>query len=299
MNRARLLLLILISACAHAQQVALTFDDLPAAGALPPGATRVTVARDVIQSLQSAKAPPTWGFINAQKLDNDPALAEVLNLWIQAGFPLGNHTYSHPDLHATSIGDFEKDVAANEPALRSLMGAKDWHWFRYPFLREGNTLEKRHAIIGYLRENGYHVAQTTLDFEDYAWNAPYARCLARNDRPSLEWLKSSYLSTAAEYIELGQKMARLLYGRDIRHVMLLHLGGFQTVMLPKLIDLLRQRGFQLITLEEAQKDPAYQSDPDHPSKYGGTLLEQMMEARRLKTPAYAEKPLARLEAICR
>ena len=39
------------------------------------------------------------------------------------------------------------------------------------------------------------------------------------------------LSTAAEYIELGQKMARLLYGRDIRHVMLLHLGG--EVLLPR------------------------------------------------------------------
>lgn len=297
MNRA--LLVLLIALRAQAQQVALTFDDLPAHGAIPPGATRVTIARDIIQALQTAKAPPVWGFLNAQKLDNDPALAEVLNLWIQAGFPLGNHTYAHPDLHATSVAEFEKDVAANEPALRSLMGAKDWHWFRYPFLREGNTLEKRHAVIGYLRENGYQIAQTTLDFEDYAWNAPYARCLARNHQPSLDWLQSSYLSTASAYIELGQKMARLLYGRDIRHVMLLHLGGFQTVMLPKLIELLRQRGFQLITLEEAQQDAAYQSDPDHPSKFGGTLLEQMMAARQLPTPPHPEKPFARLEAICR
>jgi peptidoglycan-N-acetylglucosamine deacetylase len=295
----RALLLCLAAASVNAQQVALTFDDLPAHGALPPGATRVTIARDIIRALQDAKAPRVWGFINAQKLEQDPAVGEVLKFWIDAGFPLGNHTYSHKDLHATSIEDFEKDVAANEPALRSLMGGKDWHWFRYPFLREGNTLEKRHALIAHLRQQNYRVAQTTLDFEDYAWNAPYARCLARNDLASMEWLKSSYLSTASEFIELGQKMARQLYGRDIRHVMLLHLGGFQTVMLPKLIDLLRERGFQLITLEEAQQDAAYQSDPDAASKYGGTLLEQLMAARRLPVPPHVDKPFARLEAICR
>lgn len=295
----RALLLLLVTFCAHAQQVALTFDDLPAAGPLPSGATRVSIAKDIIQALQAAKAPRVWAFVNAQKIDKDPALTEVLHLWTQAGFPLGSHTYSHPDLHATSVAAFEQDIAANEPALRSLMGEKDWHWFRYPFLREGNTLEKRHAITQYLREHGYQVAQTTLDFEDYAWNAPYARCLATNDQPALEWLRVSYLSTASEYIELGQKMARMLYGRDIRHVMLLHLGGFETVMLPKLIDLLRERGFQLITLEEAQKDEAYQIDPDSPSKYGGTLLEQTMAARRLQTPPHVDKPFARLEAMCR
>lgn len=295
----RALLLLLAATAVNAQQVALTFDDLPAHGALPPGATRVSIARDVIQALQAAKAPRVWGFINAQKLEQDPALTEVLKLWVDAGFPLGNHTYSHKDLHATGIEDFRKDVAANEPALRSLMGTQDWHWFRYPFLREGNTLEKRRAAIAYLRQQGYQVAQTTIDFEDYAWNAPYARCLARNDLASIEWLKSSYLSTASEFIELGQKMARQLYGRDIRHVLLLHLGGFQTVMLPRLIDLLRERGFQLITLEEAQKDAAYQSDPDAPSKYGGTLLEQLMAARRLPVPTHIDKPFDRLEAVCR
>jgi len=295
----RALILMLAAAGAHAQQVALTFDDLPAHGALPPGATRVSIAKDVIQALQAAKAPPAWGFLNAQKLDKDPALAEVLRLWLDAGFPLGSHTYSHPDLTATSLQDFQQDIAANEPALRSLMGDRDWHWFRYPFLHEGNTLEKRRAVIAYLKQHGYQVAQTTLDFEDYAWNAPYARCLARNDQPAIEWLKSSYLSTAAEYIELGQKMAHLVYGRDIRHVMLLHLGGFQTVMLPKLIDLLRERGFTLITLEEAHKDPAYQSDPDAAAKNTGTLLEQWMDARHIEYPPHTRKPFTRLEALCR
>jgi peptidoglycan/xylan/chitin deacetylase (PgdA/CDA1 family) len=179
------------------------------------------------------------------------------------------------------------------------MAGNDWHWFRYPFLWEGDTFEKRRAIRAYLAANGYRVAQVTLDFEDYAWNAPYARCVAKNDAVAIERLKATYMSTAGEYIRLGQTMSELIYGRDIKHVLLLHLGGFETVMLPQLLAYLNGRGFSLITLEDAESDPAYQSDPNVVSKWGGTLLEQMMDATHLKIPPHAEKPFKELDSVCR
>ena len=94
-------------------------------------------------------------------------------------------------------------------------------------------------------------------------------------------------------------MAKLLYGRDIKHVLLLHVGAFDAVMLPQLIDLLKQRGFKLVTLHQAEKDPAYRSDPDMGLKWGGTLLEQMIEARHLQIPPHQEKPMKELDAMCR
>jgi len=69
-------------------------------------------------------------------------------------------------------------------------------------------------------------------------------------------------------------------------------------MLPQLLELLKQRGFSLVTLEEAESDPAYESDPNLPLRWGGTLLEQMMAAKHLQTP-HAEKPLRELESFCR
>src|ERR1039458_3810809 len=39
---------------------------------------------------------------------------------------------------------------------------------------------------------------------------------------------------------------------------------------------LQKKGFTLVTLEEAEIDPAYETDPDAGSKYGGTLLEEWM-----------------------
>jgi peptidoglycan/xylan/chitin deacetylase (PgdA/CDA1 family) len=281
------------------QEVALTFDDLPSHGALPPEMTRLELARKIIATLKAANAPRVYGFVNAIKLEQVPEDMAVLKEWRSAGYLLGNHTYSHMSLNDNTVGSFEKDIASNEPVLQSLMGNEDWHWFRYPFLWEGDTLEKRNQVRAYLKDHGYRVAQVTLDFEDYAWNEPYARCLAKNDQQAIGWLKSSYMSTAAEYIEVDRKMSMMLYGREIKHVMLLHLGGFETVMLPQLLDLLKQKGFKLVTLEEAESDPAYENNPDLPLKHGGSSLEQMMEAKHLKVPPVTLKPMKELAAICR
>jgi len=300
----RFLSLTLLCAWAFArptfsQQVAITVDDLPAHGALPPGMTRTDVARSILKALKNAHAPKVYGFVNAKKLEQHPEDVEVLTLWRDAGFPLGNHTYAHLSLNASSADEFDKNVAADEPELKSLMGRQNWHWFRYPYLWEGDTLEKRHAVRQYLKDHKYHVAQVTLDFEDYLWNGPYARCAEKNDAGSIEWLKTSYMTTAAKYIALDRQMAKLVYGRDIRHVLLLHIGGFETVMLPQLLDFLKKQNFKFVTLGEAEKDPAYKSDPNVTLKEGGTLLDQMMEAKHLKFPPHTDKPYEQLNAVCR
>jgi peptidoglycan/xylan/chitin deacetylase (PgdA/CDA1 family) len=291
--------MLIFASAGFSQQVALTIDDLPSHGALPPGMTRADVAKRILKTLQDAHAPKVYGFINAKKLEEHPEDMEVLKLWRSAGFPLGNHTYAHLSLNASSADDFDQNVARDEPTLKSLMGHQNWHWFRYPYLWEGDTLEKRHAVRQYLKDHKYHIAQVTLDFEDYLWNGPYARCVEKNDAASIEWLKSSYMSTAAEYIALDQSMSKLVFGRDIKHVLLLHIGSFETVMLAQLLDSLRRHGFRFITLPEAEKDRAYKSDPDVALKEGGTLLDQMMEARHLDFPPHNDKPYDQLDALCR
>jgi peptidoglycan-N-acetylglucosamine deacetylase len=281
-------------------RVALTFDDLPSHGPLPQGLTRVDVASSIIGTLQKHKAPPTYGFINAKKIDDRPADAEVLRLWRAAGFPLGNHAYSHMDLHANPQEAFERDVLANEPALRTLMGDRDWRWFRYPYLREGDTPEKYRGVRAFLAKQGYRVAQVTLDFSDYAYNDPYARCLARNDADALAWLQQSYLDRAAESLTRGQDAARAIFGRDISHVMLLHIGGFETVMLPRLLELLHERGFVLTTLDEAQTDPAYATVPERESHWNGTLLQQLRQrSPSADSTSSAQPTFAKLGSLCR
>jgi peptidoglycan/xylan/chitin deacetylase (PgdA/CDA1 family) len=279
--------------------VALTFDDLPAAGSVPPGLTRTKVASDLAAELKVNHLEGTYGFVNAVKLENDPDAQRALRTWVDAGMNIGSHTWSHMSLTSNSAEAFEQDIAKNEPALAEYAGGRDWHWFRYPFLWEGDTLEKRRAVRSYLQAHGYRVAQVSLDFEDYAWNDAYTRCSAKQDSASIVWLRQSYLDTAAEYIRLGRQEQQIAFGREIPNVMLLHATGFTTLMLPQLLDLLRTQGFTLASLQDVEKDSAYTVDPDAALKYGGTLPDQFMDSRHLAYPPFKPKPFAQLKSLCR
>jgi peptidoglycan/xylan/chitin deacetylase (PgdA/CDA1 family) len=289
----------LLPAPALAESVSITFDDLPLNGELEPGMTRVRIVKDVLAILKKQRVPQVYGFINAGKLEGSADGAEALKLWVAGGQRVGNHTYSHQDLHKSAPEEFLRDVRLNEPALELLDKDNAWRWLRYPYLREGDTLEKRRNVRAQLLERGYQIAQVTLDYEDYLWNSAHARCVSRGDRNSITWLRSSYLTTASQYLDLDRQMAALVFNREISHVLLLHLGSFSADILPSLLDLLKQKGFKLVTLEEAQSDAVYATDPDAASRFGGTLLEQWMDARSLKYPPVAKKPYAELESICR
>jgi peptidoglycan/xylan/chitin deacetylase (PgdA/CDA1 family) len=281
------------------QRVALTFDDLPVHAALPPGMSRGDVARSILAALQAHHAPPSYGFVNANGLADAPDNAEVLRLWRAAGQPLANHTFSHMDLDANTTEAFERDVVANESALRQYAGDQDWHWLRFPYLHEGETLAKRGAVAQFLRERGYRVAQVTLSFDDWAYNDPYARCRTKDDVAAIDWMKQRFLERAAECLRGGPELAKRVYGRDIAHVMVLHNGAFQTVMLPELLRLLDERGFVLVTLPEAQSDPAYAIDPNRAFPSAGTLLGQMAAAKGVELPPLADDTLQKLAGLCR
>ncbi len=291
------LLLSLCGLCA-AQKLAITFDDLPRNGGLPPGVTQVEIAQKTLAILKKRHVPPVYGFLNAKKLEGSADGAEALKLWAAAE-PVGNHTYTHMDLEQNAPEAFERDIEQNEPALELLASqGGDWHWLRYPYLHEGDTVEKRRAVRAYLKTHGYKIAQVTLDWEDYLWNSAYAKCSAKNDAKSIEWLRSSYLSTASDFLDLGRAQAKLIYGHEINYVLLMHLGAFSSTILPDALDLLKKKGFKLVTLEEAESDPVYQEDPDVGMHDAGTLLDQWMQVKQIKYPEHTDKPYKELESIC-
>jgi peptidoglycan-N-acetylglucosamine deacetylase len=297
------LFLVAFAGSGVAQKLAITIDDLPQNGALPPGVTRVDITRDTLAVLKKRHVPPVYGFINAKKLEGSVDGAEALKLWAAAE-PFGNHTYTHIDLEANTAEAFERDLEQNEPTLELLAkpglgkSGNDWHWLRYPYLHEGDTVEKRRAVREYLTKHGYKIAQVTLDWEDYMWNSAYARCAAKNDKKSIEWLRTSYLTTASDFLDLGRAQAKLIYGHEINYVLLMHLGAFSSTIMPDALDLLKKKGFKLVTLEEAESDPIYQGDPDIGLHDAGTLLDQMMQLKQIKYPEHVEKPYKEVQSVC-
>ena len=287
-----------LSVTAFPQQIAFTFDDLPAHGPLPPGEFRPRPIRSILATLKAERMPPVYGFVNGFRVARYPYQIELLREWIAAGNPLGNHTWSHPELDKLSAARYIANIAENEPLLRKVDPAGDWHWFRYPFLEEGNTLAKREAVRGYLFAHGYRVADITMDFQDYLWNDVYARCSARKDEAAIASLHESYLATAAEYITYARTLSQRLYHRDIPYVLLLHVGAFDARMLPDLIALFRSRGFEFVTLPQAESDPVYSIDPKVAYPGGGLLTELASAGSNVDIPD-ASEPDKQLDAMCR
>jgi peptidoglycan-N-acetylglucosamine deacetylase len=269
---------------AKAQQIAFTWDDLPVHSALPLGETRLEIGRKLIDAMKEAHLPPVYGFVNGVAIEHEPASAPVLKDWRDAGFQLGNHTWSHMNLNTSSLADWEGDLLKNEPVLRQYAANSDWHWLRYPFLAEGDSPEKCVESRQFLAVHGYRIAAVTMNFGDYMWNEPYARCVAKNDSAAIAQLESSYLEAAAADADSRRAMSKALYGHDIPYVLLMHVGAFDARMLPRLLQLYRDKGFTFVTLDEAEKDTFYRSDLDPSLPQKTDSLEGAMQAPGIPLP---------------
>jgi lysophospholipase L1-like esterase len=285
------------TSAAKPPQIAFTWDDLPAHGPLPPGETRVEIIAKIIAALHDAHMPPVYGFVNGLAVEQHPTDVAALEAWRAAGNPLGNHTWSHMNLNQNSLEEFEANTIHNEELVSKLMSGTDWHWFRFPYLAEGDTPAKRAGVRAFLLQHGYKVAGVTMSFADCSWNDPYARCVAKGDTKSIELLESSYLSAAEASIGHYRELSQTLFGRDIPYVLLMHVGAFDARMLPRLLELYRSRDFEFVTLEEAEQDPFYRQDTDLNLPPGPDMLEGVAAERHIALPEHA--PALQFDTICK
>jgi peptidoglycan/xylan/chitin deacetylase (PgdA/CDA1 family) len=239
--------------------LAITVDDLPAHGPLPPGVSRFDVARATIAAFKTQGVIAT-GFVNGSFGAGEPDSPRVLEVWKAAGLPLGNHTFTHGRIDDVGAAAFLADVDRNEPFLKG-----EPRYLRYPYLAEGAEPGLRDAVRAGLASRGYRIAAVTMSFDDYAYNAPYVRCLAQGDKAAVAALEERYLASARADAERARAIVRATQGRDTPQVLLLHIGAFGAHMLPRLLAQYRAEKFEFVALERAQADGFYTStDPAQP-----------------------------------
>ena len=283
---------------AHPIEVALTFDDLPVHGKLPPHMNRFDVMEKILTTLKKNDQHDVFGFINASTIAGISDREEALRLWAKEQ-RLANHTFSHPDLAGTTSTKYLADMLLNEPFLKKFsQPGQDWKWFRYPFLGEGDTLAKRNLVRKGLKDNGYRIAEVTTDFSDWSWNSPYSRCMAQGDSDGVAELKESYLHAAVSRLHYADQMSQLVFGRSIPQILLMHVGAFDAEMLDDMMAAYRAEGVTFVTLEQAASDPAFAQDPGFASADAETFLSQWMKVKKLPFPAVDKIPAGQLSKTC-
>ncbi len=277
-------------------EMAITVDDLPTHGAMPKGTSRLEIAQHIVKALKKHRVGEVYGFVNGKQVRDNPGHLVVLEEWVRAGYPLGNHTLSHMNLHRVTPTEYIADIEENERLLSRFPRATSFKPFRYAYLAEGDSLDKRNAVRTWLDANGYRIAQVTVSFEDWAWNDPYVRCLERGDVRSIEWLKQSFIEAALSRLRWAVDTADVLLKRPIKHILLLHFGVFDSIMIDELLTAYEAAGSAFIDLETALRDPVYNENPNALGEL--SFLEQMTQAKQLSLPP-PEVPLRRLDTMCR
>ena len=276
-------------------RVAFTLDDL--------GTTSGEPVEKTAKALLQAGVPEAYGFVNGMGVRDHPDNAASVRIWVQAGYQIGSHTFSHEGLDSVSAETYEHDILANEPILKELAApGADWHWFRYPHLSEGDTAEKKQAVRRFLSDHDYRIAQVTVDYPDWLFDAAYGRCLMQGNTDRTEWLKTVYLEKAIHSFVEAQRLSRELFGRDIPQIFLVHYSRFTGEIMPELLEGLKAHGARFITLQQAQSDPVYDMDPGVVLPSGENFLAMHMLARLPPTedsgPKHVSTWKAKVKGAC-
>src|SRR5204862_5684166 len=98
-------------------------------------------------------------------------------------------------------------------------------------------------------------------------------------------------------LERYRELSRRIAGREIAHVLLLHIGAADADQMDALLNSYEAAGVRRVTLEEAQRDPIYAEDPGFVGKWGWTLLDRLARARNVKLDNYWWPDEKRLDQI--
>ncbi len=295
---------LLAASAAHAApagdrfDIAITVDDLPDHGSKPAGdLTRLAIERNYITALKAHHVPQAWGFVNAHGLVGEPDSIAVLQEWRAAGYPLGNHTYSHMGLSKSTLAAWTADLEEGEPVLDAMMPGENWRFLRFPFLDAGNA-ENHDGAIAYLNAHHYRIADVSVSFSDWAYTETYNRCVAKGDQATIAMMKDRYMTGVRAEIVRMKAMSQKVYGRMIPQVLLTHIGGFASIMLPQVLDELDKAGAHYVTLEQAESDPAYAETDAHAG--AGSLMERTAGEKGIDLSGLpASVSIADIDGLCK
>jgi peptidoglycan/xylan/chitin deacetylase (PgdA/CDA1 family) len=246
--------------------IAITIDDLPAGAANFMSAHEILAMTAKLVGTLHDREIPAVGFVNEQKLYK---LGEVddrikaLNLWLDNGLELGNHTFAHTSLNRVTLQAWEEEVVRGETVTRMLMAQHKMRlrYLRHPYLDAGRDLQTRREAEAFLSARGYQVAPITMDGWDWMYATVYDDARKRGDTALQKKLVDSYLEHLTAVFDCYERLSKDLFAYEPKQILLMHANWIEADHIGEVFDLLRKRGYKFISLEEALGDGAY-SSPD-------------------------------------
>jgi len=257
--------------------VALTFDDLPGIVLKPDQDYLDATNLSLVNNLK-AHHFPAIGFVNEGKLNEIIRKRQiaVLHLWLNNGFDLGNHTYSHSSPNKVGANGYIADIARGEKLIRPMMEAahRNLQWFRHPYLETGSPAPVKAKINSWLTAHGYKIAPVTIDCDDWEFAEPYDNAVMTGNKAEADRIRGVYLAYTERMIAWDRRAAQLEFGRPISFVMLMHDTRLNADSFDGLVAIFDRQNLHPVSLAKAMSDPAYRTPDIYHGKDGIEWLER-------------------------
>jgi peptidoglycan/xylan/chitin deacetylase (PgdA/CDA1 family) len=255
------------------KQMAITFDDLPFgySRTLTVDEQREAVAR-TLATLAKHSITATVFVIGRTVTDVNRGLVDLV---ARAGHRVGSHSYSHPDLGVTSVKDYTGDIARSEEVIKPWQTSP--RYFRYPFLRQGDTVEKRDAVLDWLESRGIRVAPVTIDNDDYLFNQKLVDAKTKGESADVRAPYLDHMIGRARYYDAK---GRKIMGRPVKQVLLLHMNYLNSLYLDDLLERFKAEAWSFITLDDALTDAVYRLKYEYAGAQGAGHLDAVKPVAR-------------------
>jgi len=278
------------------REVAMTIDDLPTISVLGNDLEAAQQTTTALLAALARNQVPAIGFVNEGKLRTDgqvdPRRVALLRQWLDSGFELGNHTFSHADFHSTPLDTYERQVLDGEKVTSHLLRerGKRIRYFRHPFLHTGRSAPERRRFETFLTEHHYTIAPITIDNYDYVFAAAYDRAGARDDPKAQENIADAYISYMEAVTAYYEQQSVAIVGREVRQTLLIHASALNAATLDRLASMFRARGYRFVSLDRALEDPAYRHRDEYYGPAGITWLHRWAMTDGKRGTIFAGEP---------
>lgn len=249
--------LLLCTPLAMAQTISLTFDD----GLNPEAQPHAKVWNQQILSSLKAADIAAMVFPSLIRTGSGQGLELIMD-WSRAGHAVGNHTATHRSLASAemTLADFSQDVQKADAALHHL---PTWTaMLRFPYLKEGDTLEKRDGMRAWMQANGYRPAPVSIDASDWYYNQIYTAHVQAGAHDKAEQVKAAYIAHLLDRAGYYDGLAQQVLGRSPAHVLLLHTNAINAASLPAVIAAFQAKGWVFVPPKDAFDDALYAAQPE-------------------------------------
>ncbi|HEV2881634.1 MAG TPA: M56 family metallopeptidase [Pyrinomonadaceae bacterium] len=263
------------------RRVAVTFVALPAVHTFyNPRAEKDT---ERLLATLAANQIRTVGFVNENQLYDaeaggrlDEERVRLLNLWLDAGHELGTQTRAHSNLYKTPLAEFQQDVIRGEEITGKLMSERGMRprYFSYPFLNTGPNRETKEAAEAFLAARGYRIHQVTIDNSDWLFGRVYAQARRAEDEATMRRVADEYLPYMERMFEYYEELSQRTLGYEPPQVLLLTANALNAHKMEDLVAMMKRRGYEFVTLDEALEDKAYRQAANYVGPWGISWLER-------------------------